>query len=130
MVNTRQTSTLGRSIERLLLLFHLSLPPVLGFTRAALPLGLRTSSQEMLVTRTEYDRDVNTFSAEGRLFQVEYAMKLRSTAIALKTKECVVLAVDELLDECGPIGSVLYPAWKPSRLEKVMEIGGRIRCAE
>ncbi|XP_042482062.1 proteasome subunit alpha type-5-like isoform X3 [Macadamia integrifolia] len=52
----------------------------------------------MFLTRTEYDRGVNTFSPEGRLFQVEYAIeaiKLGSTAIGLKTKEGVVLAVEK-----------------------------------
>ncbi|PWA46196.1 Proteasome subunit alpha type-5 [Artemisia annua] len=51
-----------------------------------------------LNVRTEYDRGANTFSLEGRLFQVEYAIeaiKLGSTAIGLKTKEGVVLAVEK-----------------------------------
>ncbi len=50
----------------------------------------------MFQTRSEYDRGVNTFSPEGRLFQVEYAIeaiKLGSTAIAIRTSEGVVLAV-------------------------------------
>ncbi len=44
----------------------------------------------MFLTRSEYDRSVNTFSPEGRLFQVEYAIeaiKLGSTAIGIKTNE-------------------------------------------
>lgn len=44
----------------------------------------------MFLTRSEYDRGVNTFSPEGRLFQVEYAIeaiKLGSTAVGIQTSE-------------------------------------------
>jgi hypothetical protein len=44
----------------------------------------------MFLTRSEYDRGVNTYSPEGRLLQVEYAIeaiKLGSTAIGICTKE-------------------------------------------
>jgi len=51
----------------------------------------------MFLTRSEYDRGVNTFSPEGRLFQVEYAIeavKLGSTSIGIQTKEGVVVAAE------------------------------------
>lgn len=44
----------------------------------------------MFLTRSEYDRGVNTYSPEGRLLQVEYAIeaiKLGSTAIGICTTE-------------------------------------------
>lgn len=52
----------------------------------------------MFLTRSEYDRGVNTFSPEGRLFQVEYAIeaiKLGSTAIGIKTADGVLLCVEK-----------------------------------
>ncbi|CAI2301172.1 unnamed protein product [Caenorhabditis sp. 36 PRJEB53466] len=52
----------------------------------------------MFLTRSEYDRGVNTFSPEGRLFQVEYAIeavKLGSTSIGIKTIEGVLLAAEK-----------------------------------
>ncbi|GKD26005.1 proteasome subunit alpha type-5 [Tanacetum coccineum] len=55
-------------------------------------------NKKMFLTRTENDRVVNTFSPKGRLFRVEYAIKaikLGSTAIGLKIKESVVLAVEK-----------------------------------
>ncbi|RZC83119.1 hypothetical protein C5167_045904 [Papaver somniferum] len=66
----------------------------------------------MFLTRTEYDRGVNTFSPEGRLFQVEYAIeaiKLGSTAIGLKTKEGVVLAVEKRVT--SPLLVDTYPGF-------------------
>eukprot|EP00249_Psilotum_nudum_P002695 c15819_g1_i1 orf=475-1191(-) len=77
----------------------------------------------MFLTRSEYDRGVNTFSPEGRLFQVEYAIeaiKLGSTAVGLKTKQGVVLAVEK---------RITSPLLEPSSVEKIMEIDHHIGCA-
>lgn len=77
----------------------------------------------MFLTRSEYDRGVNTFSPEGRLFQVEYAIeaiKLGSTAIGICTSEGVVLAVEKR------ITSALM---EPTTIEKIVEVDKHIGCA-
>ena len=77
----------------------------------------------MFLTRSEYDRGVNTFSPEGRLFQVEYAIeaiKLGSTAIGIQTNEGVVLAVEK---------RVTSPLIEPASIEKVFEVDEHIGCA-
>eukprot|EP01089_Gocevia_fonbrunei_P005919 TRINITY_DN16413_c0_g1_i1.p1 TRINITY_DN16413_c0_g1~~TRINITY_DN16413_c0_g1_i1.p1 ORF type:complete len:244 (-),score=61.68 TRINITY_DN16413_c0_g1_i1:44-775(-) len=77
----------------------------------------------MFLTRGEYDRGVNTFSPEGRLFQVEYAIeaiKLGSTAVGIQTSEGVVLAVEKRLTS---------PLLLPSSVEKIMEIDTHIGAA-
>lgn len=77
----------------------------------------------MFLTRSEYDRGVNTFSPEGRLFQVEYAIeaiKLGSTAIAVRTNEGVVMAVEK---------RVTSPLLEPSSIEKVAEVDDHIGVA-
>uniref|UniRef100_A0A915ET03 Proteasome alpha-type subunits domain-containing protein n=1 Tax=Ditylenchus dipsaci TaxID=166011 RepID=A0A915ET03_9BILA len=56
------------------------------------------TAYEMFLTRSEYDRGVNTFSPEGRLFQVEYAIetvKLGATSIGIRTSAGVVLAAEK-----------------------------------
>ena len=73
--------------------------------------------------RSEYDRGVNTFSPEGRLFQVEYAIeaiKLGSTAVGIQVKEGVILAVEKRLTS-----SLLVP----NSVEKIMEIDKHIGAA-
>ena len=55
----------------------------------------------MYESRSDYDRGVNTFSPEGRLFQVEYAIeavKLGSTCLGVCTAEGVLLAVEKRLN--------------------------------
>lgn len=77
----------------------------------------------MFLTRSEYDRGVNTFSPEGRLFQVEYAIeaiKLGSTAVGIHTKEGVILAVEK---------RITSPLLEPSSVEKLLEIDEHIGCA-
>jgi len=77
----------------------------------------------MFLTRSEYDHGVNTFSPEGRLFQVEYAIeaiKLGSTAIGIKTPEGVVLAVEK---------RVTSPLIIPNSIEKIVEVDTHLSCA-
>lgn len=77
----------------------------------------------MFMTRSEYDHGVNTFSPEGRLFQVEYAIeavKLGTTAVGVQTAEGVVLAVEKRLSS---------PLLEASSIEKVMEIDSHIGVA-
>jgi len=77
----------------------------------------------MFLTRTEYDRGVNLFSPEGRIFQVEYAIeaiKLGSTAIGIQTSEGVVLAVER---------RITSPLIIPKSIEKLYELDKHIGCA-
>jgi 20S proteasome subunit alpha 5 len=77
----------------------------------------------MFLNRSEYDRGPNTFSPEGRLFQVEYAIeaiKLGSTAIGIQTAEGVILAVEK---------RITSPLMEPSSIEKIVEIDKHIACA-
>mmetsp|Transcript_20340 Transcript_20340/g.39960 ORF Transcript_20340/g.39960 Transcript_20340/m.39960 type:complete len:246 (+) Transcript_20340:272-1009(+) len=70
----------------------------------------------MFATRTEYDRGVNTFSPDGRLFQIEYslqAVNMGSTSLGVCTKEGVVLAVEKKLTS---------PLVEADSVEKIMEI--------
>jgi|Transcript_79887 20S proteasome subunit alpha 5 len=77
----------------------------------------------MNVGKSEYDRGVNTFSPEGRLFQVEYALeaiKLGSTAIGICTNEGVILAVEK---------RITSPLIEASSIEKILEIDTHMGCA-
>ncbi|PWN39726.1 putative PUP2-20S proteasome subunit [Ceraceosorus guamensis] len=77
----------------------------------------------MFANRDGYDRGVNTFSPEGRLFQVEYALeaiKLGSTTLGIAVPEGVVLGVEKRVQS-----SLL----EKSSIEKIMEIDAHVGCA-
>eukprot|EP00757_Euglenozoa_sp_SAG-D1_P017355 gene17355-5396_t len=74
----------------------------------------------MFSSKSEYDRGVNTFSPEGRLFQIEYAIeaiKLGSTAIGIQTADGVVIGAEKR------IASQLL---EPSSVNKIAEIDTHI----
>lgn len=77
----------------------------------------------MYSSNSEYDRGINTFSPEGRLFQVEYAtesIKLGTTAIGLWTKKGVVLAVEK---------RILSPLIVSNNINKIFEIDSHVGVA-
>ncbi|ELP93879.1 proteasome subunit alpha type-5, putative [Entamoeba invadens IP1] len=77
----------------------------------------------MFMTKNENDHGVNTFSSEGRLFQVEYAteaMKLGSTVVGIRTNEGVVIAVEKRISS---------PLMISSSIEKIIEIDDHIGAA-
>ncbi|ESL09075.1 proteasome alpha 5 subunit [Trypanosoma rangeli SC58] len=70
----------------------------------------------MFSSKTEYDRGVNTFSPEGRIFQIEYAIeaiKLGSTSLGIQTPDAVIIAAEKR------VPSVLVD---PSSMNKILEI--------
>lgn len=73
-----------------------------------------------MFTGNRLDYGVNTFSNEGRLFQVEYALeaiKLGSTALGIQTKEGVLLAVEKRVES-----KLMVPASN----SKIFEIDGHL----
>ncbi|KAF8299267.1 20S proteasome subunit [Clavulina sp. PMI_390] len=80
----------------------------------------------MFLTRSEYDCGVNTFSPEGRLFQVSlflwsrYINSLASTAVGIVTPLGVIFGVEKR-DQS--------PLLEASLIEKIMEIECHLGCA-
>lgn len=76
----------------------------------------------MFLAKSEYDRGVNTFSPEGRLYQVEYAIeaiKLGSTGLGIQVNDGVVLAVEK---------RVTSKLLESSSIEKIVEVDNHIGC--
>ncbi len=70
-----------------------------------------------------YDRAITVFSPDGRLFQVEYAreaVKRGTTAVGMKFKDGVILAIDKR------VASKLVEA---SSIEKIFQIDEHVSCA-
>jgi len=85
--------------------------------------GSETVPRSNHTANTPKDRGINTFSPEGRLFQVEYsleAIKLGSTAIGVTTSAGTILGVEKRITS-----SLL----ETSSVEKVVEIDRHIGCA-
>jgi len=76
----------------------------------------------MFSSKSEYDRSVNSFSPEGRIHQIEYAIeaiKLGSTSIGIQTSEGVVIAAEKRIKS---------RLMEPSSVVKIMEVDNHIGC--
>ena len=76
----------------------------------------------MFESNDNYDRNVNTFSSEGRLFQVEYALRAVEdgwTTVGIQTKEGVVLAAEKRVKNRLQVSS---------SIEKISKIEDHVIC--
>ena len=72
--------------------------------------------------KNEYDRNVNTFSNQGRLYQVEYALKAVEqgcTTVGVQLKDAIILGAEK------KIASKLQI---PSSIENIMKINENTIC--
>ena len=72
--------------------------------------------------KNEYDRNVNTFSNQGRLYQVEYAMKAVEqgcTTLGIQVKDAIILGAEKKLASKLQV---------PSSFENIMEINEIAIC--
>ncbi|KAA0147222.1 hypothetical protein FNF29_07483 [Cafeteria roenbergensis] len=77
----------------------------------------------MYENNSGYDRGVSTFSPEGRIFQVEYAMKaieLGSCVVGVTTREGIVLGVEK---------RITSSLMEKDSVEKVVEIDSHVAAA-
>lgn len=77
----------------------------------------------MFQSKAEYDRGVNTFSPDGRIFQIEYAINAvnqGSASVGVQTADGVVLACEKR------VPSKLVD---PSSIKKIVEIDSHIAAA-
>lgn len=77
----------------------------------------------MFSNKSDYDRGVNTFSPEGRIFQVEYAMeavKLGTTAIGIQVEAGTLIAVEK---------RITSNLLDPSSIDKILKIDEHVGCA-
>ena len=77
----------------------------------------------MFSSRNDYDYGVSTFSPEGRIQQVQYALKAierGSTAIAIQTKDSVIFAVEKRLPS---------KLCDPASVRKTFHLDRHIACA-
>lgn len=77
----------------------------------------------MFRNTAQYDRHVNTFSPEGRLFQVEYAIeaiKMGSTSVGIQVAEGVVLASERRVNS---------PLLVAKSLQRILEVDEHVGAA-
>lgn len=73
-----------------------------------------------MFSKNEYDYSVSTFSSQGRLFQIEYAMKAVEqgwTSLGIQLKDCVILASEK---------KIVSKLQVPSSIEKIQKISDNI----
>jgi 20S proteasome alpha/beta subunit len=83
----------------------------------------------MYQSASEYDRNVNTFSPDGRLLQVEYAIeavKLGSSVIAILCPEGVIFAVEKRLSSPLLIPSRTGGRWSITCASRLRAIASRL----
>merc|ERR1712224_279905 len=80
---------------------------------------IQTYNMDSLFGGNDYDRGINTFNPEGRLFQVEYAVqaiKLGSTVIGIQTEQAIILGAEKKIKQKNLVESSVKKIVEISRV--------------